>query len=694
MDPTLTRPNAATVLLAIATLLAMVFGGYLAMDPPLPTPGFVAGLLGPEGAGAMHALIGLTTVAAALWLVFSRRVVQLPAPKLATLVFIFAFMLGFSQLTTQYRFISLASLGEWLTYVLAMFVAIAAVGRQGGPRIVTGAVAAGGLVVGLRAVQEYVSASDPTWRVFAGWVHPNAAAGVLLLGFFASLALYLDTRRLPALFPALVAGIGIALTQSKGGLLAEAAALAVLVLTLLGAKKLEGRLPMVLACVATAGIAFGFATLLQTRQSARLAPSQTAGPSRVFSASSTQEQSSGFRKNLWKTSVELLKSNPLGYGLGTFRYHSAEPGITPQTQLAHNSYLQVAVETGIAGAAALLGVLLLWAGEMLRGIRRSTSPNLGLRLGLFAAVAASVAHSLFDSDMYQFGIGFLFFTILGFSLQTAGDGTAPEFLGRQSRLLATGLAVAVGALSLLTLVVETGLSTVAAELAARAANRKPGEVLLAESDHRAAYQAAALATSQEDRIAWLERSAKLGPTPRVYRLLARELQASSKGSAASTSLRKALDLDPNNLTALSQLMDLYVALGLSKEAGETARRLVAVEETPYFKTRAIPEVVPTETYKARLYLSEQTGDPRQIVGLLEPALNGFLSFASQTVPRVKQAEDAGSGLPGVSLDDCRKALGVAVETAKRLEEAYQSLANADGVRRCREAEAAFGSAIP
>src|SRR5204862_536544 len=88
-----------------------------------------------------------------------------------------------------------------------------------------------------------------------------------------------------------------------------------------------------------AGISHTTAT--RAESSYVLAGQSTTPATPVATASADQnEQSSGFRFLLWKGAAKLIKSNPIGYGIGTYRYESARPGYTTETQLAHNTFLQ------------------------------------------------------------------------------------------------------------------------------------------------------------------------------------------------------------------------------------------------------------------------------------------------------------------------------------------------------------------
>ncbi len=120
------------------------------------------------------------------------------------------------------------------------------------------------------------------------------------------------------------------------------------------------------------------------------------------------------RFDYWKASVEMIKEKPLfGYGLGTFgivypkyRLQGAE-----ETQFAHNSFLQIWIETGFIGFISFISVWLLGIGVFLKKILRN-----GLSFPRTAAGLALIGfslHSLVDFDFSIPALSFLAFYFLG-----------------------------------------------------------------------------------------------------------------------------------------------------------------------------------------------------------------------------------------------------------------------------------------
>jgi putative inorganic carbon (HCO3(-)) transporter len=110
------------------------------------------------------------------------------------------------------------------------------------------------------------------------------------------------------------------------------------------------------------------------------------------------------RLGYWKAVPSMVKDYPfLGSGPATFGtiYPAHRPLLAHETQMAHNNYLQVLVETGIAGFMAFMW---LWARFLRRGIQliKGSLQNRQkvLILGYFAGVVGFLIQSLVDFGLY------------------------------------------------------------------------------------------------------------------------------------------------------------------------------------------------------------------------------------------------------------------------------------------------------
>src|SRR5262249_36970920 len=150
-----------------------------------------------------HFFLGLLIAGATIALLAKRSVIQLPNIRMLGLAIAFFGMLAISVGISSFKFVSVAALGEWLIYALAFLTVVAAAGRSSGPRAILVAIYAGCVVIALYGIRfEYLVAGDPTWRIFGGWINPNALAGMLLIGFIlgAALGLHGDRRVVLATF--------------------------------------------------------------------------------------------------------------------------------------------------------------------------------------------------------------------------------------------------------------------------------------------------------------------------------------------------------------------------------------------------------------------------------------------------------------------------------------------------------------
>lgn len=204
------------------------------------------------------------------------------------------------------------------------------------------------------------------------------------------------------------------LTFSRGGMLALVGAL-----LLGGALFLIGSGRRWQARVAAASVtvifilAFGFSAgvLAQDNPGQTVSPSQatpsTTTPGGIDVGARELADTATFRLRLtyWKVAWNMIRDNFwTGVGLDCFgkvyakyQYIGAGP-----TQAAHNSVLQTWAETGIFGVLAFCafwGYFLIWGGW--RIIREGDAKIRAVLTGLYAGVAAFLAHSLVDFNFYN-----------------------------------------------------------------------------------------------------------------------------------------------------------------------------------------------------------------------------------------------------------------------------------------------------
>lgn len=646
----------AQACLFCATFLAVLTGGQLSLDAsPSTTPWLQAALTGSSETPFGTRLVLLCLVLVPLTVVMLRRQVQ-SVPRLPVLAFGAGFLTLaiFSSLWSSYTW---AGLSTWPSLALGggvFLLSVAVLGRKQGPLLALDVLVAGAAVLAARGIMEYaaIRGSEPGYRIFAGWNNPNGLASMLVLAFPVGLARCASAERVRALglgSGTVLIGIALVLTQSKGGLAALGVGVVACVITVLASKGLGKRLVPMLGLAAVAAV-LGWAVLTNASRQAG------AGPGRLASADSTSQQSSGYRIQLWKGTLQLATERPSGWGLGSYRFVSARPGVTPMTYSSHQTWLQTAAETGLLGLGLLVGLFAVWLRLAVGGIRFLTwERKLGLA-GCVGAVAAVSAHGFVETNLGFLGVLFGTTYVMGCALCLSNDGTSPESMPSSARnVLLAGLVVSGLFLGILAARNEAEKSH-AAQLLMQGDGQ--GSVAAAQSAFSASLgndgEALALQARANGKLSLMERAASLTPVPRTYRMLSDLAEAQGDDLTALSALERGLRLDPNNLPTLWRLVELYEKTGNRDKAQSAARRLVHVEEVPYFQVRAIPELVPTETYRARIYLASSESDPAKRAELLRGALTGLRAYLTETLPMVRRFASADMTFVGESLVSARE----------------------------------------
>jgi len=198
---------------------------------------------------------------------------------------------------------------------------------------------------------------NPLFRPDIGVGNPNDFAAMANL--FVPLAFYLIWERRPywerllCLVCLLSTLAGIIVCASRGGFLGLAAAILLVVwhspkakrnLVILGALLI----PMALA---------PFSPL-----------------HRLLRPNRSDQESTAIRMELWKSGLRMIRAHPLlGVGLGNFKLLSSDYG-GPELKkagMAHNTYIEIAAETGVPGLLAFLAIL-YFSFRTLERIRRHT----------------------------------------------------------------------------------------------------------------------------------------------------------------------------------------------------------------------------------------------------------------------------------------------------------------------------------
>lgn len=127
-------------------------------------------------------------------------------------------------------------------------------------------------------------------------------------------------------------------------------------------------------------------------------------------------KASDVRFSLWQEALNITADFPLlGAGLNTYASIAPRYKVTEETgYYPHNSYLQMAAESGALGIGAFLWVLAALFKTSLANVKKINDKFHGAALaGLLAGLFGLLAHSFFDVDIYSLQLGNLTWFIMG-----------------------------------------------------------------------------------------------------------------------------------------------------------------------------------------------------------------------------------------------------------------------------------------
>lgn len=234
------------------------------------------------------------------------------------------------------------------------------------------------------------SFSGGRFTIYGGMFDPNDVAYVLVT--LIPLSLFSIIRREGGIKKLLAfAGVGtslvvILLTGSRAGLLSLGIMLAALLFADVGAVKTHYKIGLLIGIVTIAAFNFDkinverYLTLTNMEQDYNV----------------TSETG---RLEVWKQGIELFLANPLtGVGVRCFPmaigYLRADASAIPEWQAAHNSYLQVAVETGLIGFVVFISLIAMCIRTASRCQRIRLTNSADIDWDEFRALAGLVQLSL------------------------------------------------------------------------------------------------------------------------------------------------------------------------------------------------------------------------------------------------------------------------------------------------------------
>lgn len=145
---------------------------------------------------------------------------------------------------------------------------------------------------------------------------------------------------------------------------------------------------------------------------------------RLHGAVTLTDAGSRDRVYMWQSAVWMFRERPLlGQGLNTFMANYLDHWVGGERvpRYAHNCYLQVAAETGLAGLLTFGWFLAMLMGAGWRGMQRATGRDERvLLLGWIGAVAAFLTQAFFDTSFYSLRFAALFWCLAGLIMGCAG----------------------------------------------------------------------------------------------------------------------------------------------------------------------------------------------------------------------------------------------------------------------------------
>jgi O-antigen ligase len=685
------------MLLVASLFVAPILGGRLPLDPSLDS--------GALPAVVEQLIVAIPVLLAAILVAFRANVSMLPAPKVLLPLVWFWLFIFVSAIASEFRHEAMMELCRWSIYLIACGVCVSVLGRTTGPRFALTVWFAGCVVMACVGVWEYVQnvATTPNWRVFAGWQNPNAAAGMLSIAIPVGIGLGVTSTDRRSIGLPLSIGCGIVLvalwlTASKGGL--ASAGVGILVFAIANMLQRKSRVllagwPTILLCAISA-------TAILVLIKAPAQSNEQSDSSRVFAAGAESEQSVGFRKRLWQDTITVISNNPLvGVGIGAFGVSFPRYATTQGSALAHNSYLQLTAEVGVVGLIALFAFVVFWLAATTKynaGI--PPSENL-LRNAILGSAFAAGANAFVESSFSYFGFALSVFALFGIALLLAPDGARPERLPVVSRIAPTLLmtsfafvyfsisAISDSKLAQASALVRAGEPEGALELL-KSASSHPldatpkislARLLLARASAlEQSGRAEEAKADREEARTLMESAVRLRPTATTLSLYADTLFANKMLPQARSEYGRAALLAPANPLYKRKLLSFYISIGDDGSASQVAEDLIAMEQSDFFKLRALPWLVNLDTLEARVYLADRARDESDIakeIEMLEGAVQLLAEYRRKTFAELKRmtggkTEYADFELGGQSLNIAQARFEELRSIAARLKSLYES----------------------
>jgi O-antigen ligase len=391
--------------------------------------GLVLGILvfAPLAFGAVDAWAFLVVQGLALgvMLVWALRLWISPKPQLlwppiCWVVLAFAIYAVARYLTADIEYVARQEMIQVVMYAFLFFAIVNNLYRQEFSQVISFTLIFLAMGISAYAVFQFFTHSERVWNLVAQYpgrgtgtyISPNNLAGFLEIILPLAVAYVLAGRIEPVTrillgYSALVIAAGIAVTFSRGGWAACAAALLVLLGVLISHR--QHQLPALLLLVVLLG---GGAVFFKTYLTHTSAYVQRVG--RALDSQSPAAGTLDLRRDMWTAAAQMWRDH-FWWGAGPAHYNYRFPAyrserVQAQPDRAHNDYLNLLADWGTAGGIiTLAGMTIFSAGlwQTRRHVRRvekefksGHSNRLAFYLGAAAGLLALAVHSIVDFNLH------------------------------------------------------------------------------------------------------------------------------------------------------------------------------------------------------------------------------------------------------------------------------------------------------
>lgn len=261
-------------------------------------------------------------------------------------------------------------------------------------------------ITGLKMTDRWVDeAGNPgiVTRVFSVFDNPNVLAEYLIMTIPISIALLWNSKKackkIIFLFTTIILVTGLGLTYSRGGWLGFAFGIFIFILFT------EKRLLFILLPLGLLVLPFLPATILN----------------RILSIKDIADSSTSSRFGIWLTAINIIKDNWMaGIGLGSNPFRNAYRHYVRSSFVyyhAHNTYLQTAVEMGVAGLIVLFMLIFIIYKYSIKDLIKGKDRWVKIvTAGILSGLSAIFIHSFFDSIFFMPKTIITFWTLISFLL--------------------------------------------------------------------------------------------------------------------------------------------------------------------------------------------------------------------------------------------------------------------------------------